>query len=272
MRTTISYWRMPEAIWRRLRKLIPLKKRSPKGGRPPLDPRRVADGIYFVIRTGCPWKAVPAQLGSGSSLHRYFQEWTACGVFRKLWKQGLVEYDRRRGIAWRWQTLDTAMNKAPLGGEKTGRNPTDRGKLGVKRSVLTDARGVVLGIVIAPANRHDSRLALPTLESIVVPRPQPRPRKPQHLCADKAYDDGKFRKRLRRRHYVPHIKSRGEESAEQKRHPHAKAHRWVNERTQSWFNRFRRVLIRWEKKADNYLAILNFVAAWIAYRAARVLG
>lgn len=138
--------------------------------------------------------------------------------------------------------------------------------------MLTDARGVVLGIVIAPANRHDSQLALPTLESIVVPRPQPRPRKPQHMCADKAYDDGKFRQRLRRRHYVPHIKSRGDESAEQKRHRHAKARRWVNERTQSWFNRFRRVLIRWEKKADNYLAILHFVAAWIAYRAVGVLG
>jgi transposase len=118
MRRTISYWRMPEAIWRRLRKLIPLRKRSPKGGRPPLDPRVVADGMYFVFRTGCPWKGVPKQFGSGSSLHRYFQEWTACGVFRKLWKQGLLEYDRRRGIGWRWLTLDTAMNKSPLGGEK----------------------------------------------------------------------------------------------------------------------------------------------------------
>ncbi len=138
--------------------------------------------------------------------------------------------------------------------------------------MLTDARGVVLGIVIAPANRHDSRLAMPTLNSLIVPRPQPRPRKPQHLCADKGYDGGKFRQQLRRRHYLPHIKSRGDEVTEHNRHPHAKARRWVNERTQSWFNRFRRVLIRWEKKAVNYLAILEFVAAWIAYRAARVLG
>jgi len=81
-----------------------------------LEPRRVADGIYFVMRTGCPWKAAPKEYGSGSSLHRYFQTWCNRGVFGKLWKQGLVEYDRRRGIGWRWQTLDTAMNKAPLGG------------------------------------------------------------------------------------------------------------------------------------------------------------
>jgi putative transposase len=131
---------------------------------------------------------------------------------------------------------------------------------------------VVLGLIIGPANRHDLRLALPTLESVIVHRPQPRPRVPQHMCADKAYDDGDFRRRLQRRHYLPHIKSRGVEVAEKKRRPHVKARRWVNERTQSWFNRFRRVLIRWEKKANNYQAILEFVAAWIAFSAAGVLG
>jgi transposase len=122
MKTTVSYWRMPEAVWQRMRELIPKRHRKSRG-RPPLDARHVADGIYFVMRTGCPWKAVPNELGSGSSLHRYFQEWTACGVFRKLWKRGLVEYDRRRGVAWRWQTIDTAMNKAPLGGEKNREKP-----------------------------------------------------------------------------------------------------------------------------------------------------
>ena len=138
--------------------------------------------------------------------------------------------------------------------------------------MLTDARGVVLGLVIAGANAHDVTLARPTLDSIPVRRPQPSGRRRQHVCADKAYDSAKFRKRLRRRHLVPHIKSRGQEIAEHRRHPHAKARRWVNERTQSWFNRFRRVLIRWEKKAENYLAELEFVAAWIAFRAAGVFG
>lgn len=116
--TASSYTRMPDAIWRRMKKLIPKHPRSAKGGRPRLDSRRVADGIYFVMRTGCHWKAVPSQFVSGSSLHRYFQEWCDQGVFRRLWKQGLVEYDHRRGIGWRWMSLDTAMNKAPLGGEK----------------------------------------------------------------------------------------------------------------------------------------------------------
>ncbi len=138
--------------------------------------------------------------------------------------------------------------------------------------MLTDTRGVVLGLVIGPANRHDVKLALPTLDSIPVHRPQPRPWHRQHMCADKAYHSEDFRRTLTRRHYVPHIKSRGEEQAEHRTRPHAKPRRWVNERTQSWFNRFRRVQIRWEKKANNYLSELMFVAAWIAFRQAGVLG
>lgn len=118
--TAVSYYRLPEALWRRLRKLLPKPSPHPHRGRPPLDLRRVADGIYYVMRTGCPWKAAPREFGSGSSLHRYFQAWQRRKVFYRLWKQGLLEYDHRRGIAWRWLTLDTALNKAPLGGEKNG--------------------------------------------------------------------------------------------------------------------------------------------------------
>jgi putative transposase len=142
----------------------------------------------------------------------------------------------------------------------------------VKCSVLTDALGVVLGLVIAGANVHDVKLAQATLDSVPVRRPQPSGRRTQHLCADKAYDSDDFRRRTIRRHYVPHVKTRGQEIEEHRRHPHAKARRWVNERTQSWFNRFRRILIRWEKKAENYLAELQFVAASIALSAAGVFG
>jgi len=142
----------------------------------------------------------------------------------------------------------------------------------VKRSVLTDQRGVVLGLAIGPANRHDLKLGVPTLDNIPTHRPQPGPWRRQHVCADKAYMSEQFRRTLIRRHYVPHIKSRGEEQLEKRKHAHAKARRWVNERTQSWFNRFLRVLIRWEKKSDNYLNELMFVAAWIAFRTAGVLG
>ncbi len=109
---------MSDAFWRYIQPLLPKYKRSPYGGRPRVNLREVMNGIYYVLRTGCQWKAVPSYYGSGSTVHRYFQEWTQRGVFGTLWKRMLRRYDAHRGIAWRWQSLDGAQTKAPLGGEK----------------------------------------------------------------------------------------------------------------------------------------------------------
>jgi transposase len=81
------------------------------------------NGIFYVLRTGCQWKAAPAEFGSGSSLHRYFQEYARRGVLHKLWKYLLRRYDELRGIQWQWQNLDGSMTKAPLGGEKNREKP-----------------------------------------------------------------------------------------------------------------------------------------------------
>lgn len=77
-------WRIPDELWLRLEPLLPKRRRSRKGGRPRLEYRSVMDGIFYVLRTGCQWKAAPKEFGSGSSLHRYFQVWVAWGVFRRL--------------------------------------------------------------------------------------------------------------------------------------------------------------------------------------------
>jgi len=104
-------------------------RRKPGGGRKPLDPRRVFEGIVYVLRTGCQWKALPEErFGSASSIHKYFRLWAAAGVFVRLWRKGLAEYDDLEGIAWRWQSLDGGMVKAPLAQEAVGPNPTDREK------------------------------------------------------------------------------------------------------------------------------------------------
>jgi len=156
-------------------------------------------------------------------------------------------------------------------GKNTGKNPTDRGKLGTKRSVLTDARGVPLGVEISGANTHDIKLLKATFDSMPIHRPQPTTRY-QHVCLDKGYDSKDVRKFLIRRHYKPHVKSRGTEEAQRKKNPRFKARRWVVERTHSWINRFRRLLIRWEKKSENYLAMLQFSFAYNTLRVAGVLG
>ena len=147
------------------------------------------DAIFFVLRTGCQWGALDATgLCSQSAAHRRFQEWIAADVFVALWEQGLVEYDALQGIDWEGLAMDSAMTKAPLGGKKVGKNPTDRGKSGTKRSVLTDGGGVPLGLAVAGANRNDFKIARETIESIAVERPDPTPETPQGMCLDKGYD------------------------------------------------------------------------------------
>lgn len=267
-----SEWRMPDEVWERLEPLLPKWHPSPEGGRPALPLRQVADGIYYVLRTGCQWKAAPREFGSGSALHHYYQEWVRRGVFRKLWQMALHEYDKLKGIEWEWQCIDGAITKAPLGGEKTGKNPTDRGKSGTKRSLLTDGAGVPLGLEVSGANRHDVQLIKQTIKSIPIRRPKPTRRAQQHLCADKAYDSDEVRRLVKHWGYTAHIKARGDEEHERKQVPGYRARRWVVERTHSWFNRFRRLLIRWEKKVPNYLAFLHVACAWFTLRAAEVFG
>ena len=111
-------WRVSDELWERVEPLLPRYRKSKAGGRPRADSRQVLDGILYVLRTGCQWKAVPKEFGSPSTLHDYFQEWTEKGVFFRLWKEALREYDALEGINWGWQSLDGAMTKAPLGGEK----------------------------------------------------------------------------------------------------------------------------------------------------------
>lgn len=111
-------FRLPDALVERMEILLPKFRRSKKGGRPRLEWRTVLDGIFYVMRTGCQWKAVPPEFGSGSSLHRYFQMLVERGIFEHLWAMALLEYDDLKGIDWGWQSMDGAMTKAPLGGEK----------------------------------------------------------------------------------------------------------------------------------------------------------
>ena len=116
------------------------------------------------------------------------------------------------------------------------------------------------------------KLVEATLASIPVERPEPTRALPQHFCADKGYDYPVVRELIDDWGYTAHIKSRGQEERERKRSPRYRARRWVVERTHSWMNRFRRLLIRWEKKVCNYEALLHFACAWITLRAAEVLG
>ena len=159
-----------------------------------------------------------------------------------------------------------------MGGEGTGPNPTDRGKKGTKRSLLTEGHGLPIGVYVDGANRHDMKLLEPTLQGMVADRPMPQPGQPQHLCLDKGYDFPQVRELAARYGYTAQIRSRGEERVEKETLPGYRARRWVVERCHSWLNRFRRLLIRWEKRLGNYLAMLHFACAWITFRASGLFG
>jgi putative transposase len=159
-----------------------------------------------------------------------------------------------------------------LGGKKVGKNPTDRGKLGTKRSVLTDGGGVPIGLAVGGANRNDFKMARETIESIPIERPEPAPNRPQGRCLDKGYDYDEVRDLLTEFGFTAHIRARGEEAKALKQEAGDKAHRWVVERTHSWMNRFRRVLTRWDKQVRNYLALLHLACAYITYRQSGLLG
>ena len=157
-------------------------------------------------------------------------------------------------------------------GKKTGPNPTDRAKQGVKRSLLTDAKGIPLGVAVGGANRNDHKLARETLENLEADRPASGTERKQNLCVDKGYDYPEVRQLAEEFHFTLHLRSRGEEAQALKRNARTKARRWVVERTHSWMNRFRGILIRWNKKADNYLSMLHLALGIISHRAAGLLG
>ena len=191
----VPSWELSDSLWERIEPLLPRPKsryrgrgqqRKHIGGRPAADRRKVMAGILYILRTGCQWNALPKEFGSGKTAHRYFQRWVRAGVFLRMWQAGLTEYDELKGLDWKWQAADGAMTKAPLGGDKTGKNPTDRGKLGTKRSLLVTEQGVPLGLVVSGANTPDGRLLAATLHAVPVERPNPATTA-QHLCLDKGY-------------------------------------------------------------------------------------
>jgi transposase len=117
-------FRVSDALWTLLQHLIPKHKNTHRfgGGKPRTPDRRCADAIFYVLRTGCQWAALDAtDLCPHSTAHDRFQQWVAAGVFLQLWQAGVEQFDELKGIDWRWLSMDGALTKAPLGGEKNGR-------------------------------------------------------------------------------------------------------------------------------------------------------
>jgi len=132
-RKTTNKYRLSDKLWEKIEPLLPKHPNTHRfgGGRPRVKDRKAMNGIFFVLRTGCQWNALSKTgICSSSTAHSRFQEWTEAGVFQKLWAMALQDYDELKGIDWSWQSMDGAMNKAPLGGGKNRSKPYGSGQEG----------------------------------------------------------------------------------------------------------------------------------------------
>lgn len=266
MKAILTIWRIPDLLWEQIALLLAQLDPPAVRGRKRIDSRAALDAIIFRLRSGCQWNHLPREFPDDSSVHRTFQRWVRRGVFTRIWAL-LIEACAELGdLDWEWQAADGAMGKARFGGDLIGPNPTDRGKKGTKRSILVEASGGPLAVVIAGANVHDTKLLETTIEAIIVDRPSPTPDNPQHLCLDKGYDNPIGHRTVENQKYVSHIRRIGEEKwdeNQEKRHP---ARRWVVERTLAWLSKCRALLIRYDKKSENFLALIQFACALLWYR------
>jgi putative transposase len=266
----VDYFKVPDELWAIVeRNLPPLpERRGP--GRPRADDRAALNGIWYVLWTGCQWKAVGKDwFGVCSSvIHERFQTWQEMGIFAAMMREMVLYYQTEREIGWEWQSIDSKACPAPLGGEETGKNPTDRGKQGSKIHLLVDEQGAPLSLHVTGANEHDKWSADDLIISIVVERPDPQ-QVEQHLCADKGYDYEDVHQVVAQEQYVCHIKHRRRRNEPvveecpipgELRYP---ARRWVVERTLGWLCKRRSLKVRWCKKRDNWIALIQLACAHI---------
>lgn len=259
----------PESLWLAVEPLLP-DVAKPTGRKRKPD-RQMFFAIFYLLRTGIQWKALPRSLGAPSTVHDRFQLWVKTKVFYRLWQSGLLEADIEGRLDYSFQSVDGCATKAPLGGEATGRSPTDRGKAGVKRHIMTETQGIPLSLTVTGANTHDVTQVGQLLEGTPVWLPLPDEEHPQRFCADAAYDGEPIRSLIGLWYYEDGIKSRWDEVQELKT-PGYRARRWVCERTHCWLNRYRRILVRWEKKVANYTALLHLCCALITWKQCEVFG
>jgi putative transposase len=264
-----TIWRLTDVMWEIIEPIILEFDPPNEIGRRRIDARAAFDAIIYIVRTGCQWNQLPSNFPDDSSVHRTMERWIQKKVFHHIWASLVLLCELLDAVDWEWQSADTATGKARFGGDEIGPNPTDRGKMGTKHSVISEGNGRPLGVAIAGANRHDTKLLRATIEAIVVPRPSLSPEHPQNLCLDKGYDNPTGHTTVAEEQYTPHIHAIGETpvSPEERTFP---PRRWVVERLLAWLSKCRGILVRYAKKSENYLALIQVASSLLWMR--RLLG
>jgi transposase len=241
-----------EPIWEQFSALLPDREVDHPLGchRPRIPDRIVFEKLVEVSVFGCAYWRIADDGCSDTTLRRRRDEWIDLGVMGRLREMALAAYDRTIGLELADLAVDGCITKAPCGGEKAGRSPVDRGKRGVKRSMAVDARGIPLGTVTAPANRHDSPLLTETLDAVAQALGGLPERASVHL--DRGYDSNLTRERLEDRGLIGEISQKGKPA------PLEATNRWVVERTNSWHNAHKKLMWCTEREGR----VIDF---WVAF-------
>ncbi|HZT66367.1 MAG TPA: IS5 family transposase [Acidimicrobiales bacterium] len=256
-----------DAVWAQVEPLLPAREDGhPLGCHRPRVPDRVCLFAMLVrLVTGCSWMDAEALVGgevSDTTLRSRRDEWVAAGVFDQLVEVMLAAYDSAVGLAPAEAAVDGSAHKAPCGGEGTGRNPVDRGKLGWKWSVATDANGIPMGWAIDGANRHDSKLLEATLEAV---DDQGLLDEIEVLYLDRGYDKNNNVRATAAAAGIDHLAvSQVRPRQPRRRQEPSKVplgKRWVVERTNSWFSNYGQLRRNTDRKTAHRAAQLSFVVA-----------
>lgn len=238
-------------IWDQVDALLPTRDVDHPLGchRPRIPDRIVFDKLGQVLVFGCAYGRIADDACSATTLRRRRDEWIDAGVMDTLHTLVLDAYDTMIGLELADVAVDGCITKAPCGGEMAGKSPVDRGKQGLKRSTIVEAQGIPLGAVVAPANRHDSPLLEPTLDTLEALGPLPES---MTVHLDRGYDSDVTRERLARRGL------RGEIAEKGKPAPVTAGNRWRVERTNAWTNAHKKLVWCTERRE-------RVIAFWLAF-------
>ncbi len=253
-----------DELWQLIQPLLPPPppRRARYPGRRRIDDRRALTGLLFVLKSGLPWEMLPPEMGCGSGMTcwRRLAQWQKAGVWPRLHARLLAHLQAADQIDWSRAVVNSASVRAVGGGKKTGPTPTDRGKLGSKHHVLTDAAGIPLAATVPGAHQHDVTQLIPLVEAVPPVRGRPK-RRPAAVYGDRAYDSAAHRQALRHRHIRPVLARRGK--------PHGSGlgkDRWGVERTLAWLHQYRRLRVRYERRADIHQAFVAIACSLICLR------
>lgn len=257
---------LPDELWQEIDPLLPPAKprRFRYPGRKPIDNRQALTGILFVLKSGIPWELLPQEMGCGSGMTcwRRLRDWQEAGVWQAIQEKLLAKLHSGGQLDWSRAVVDRASVRAVGAGQKTGPNPTDRRKPGSKHHLLTEAQGIPLAVALTSANTNDITELLPLVEAIAPVRGRvghPRHR-PEAVQGDRAYDSEPHRQALRRRGIKPILARRHTEHGSG-----LGVYRWVVERSLAWLHQFRRLRVRYERRADIHEAFLLLASALICW-------